>query len=84
MKEIGSFTSIGRNNNGEYKIKHEIMENGDEYIIKAEMTIKKKSEFINKCIEKNTSPITQILTKIEKEHNELIKEDKTERKLYIE
>lgn len=74
----------GKNSSGEYTIKHEIIENGEEYIIKAEMTIKKESGFINKCIEKNTSPITQILTKIEKEHNKLIKEDKTERKLYIE
>ena len=84
MKEITSFEQIGRNKNGEYRIKHKILENGNEYIIKAEMKVSKESEYIDKCKEKNTSPITQILKKIEREHNQLIKEGKTERKLYIE
>lgn len=84
MKEITSFERIGRNNKGEFRVKHEILENGNEYIIKAEMTIPKNSEIMDKCKEKNTSPITQILKKIEREHNQLIKEGKTERKLYIE
>ena len=84
MKEITNFERTGRNNKGEFKIRHEILENRNEYIIKAEMTVSKESEFINKCKEKNTSPITQILKMIEKEHNQDIKEGKTKRKLYIE
>ncbi len=79
MKEL---MVAGRVKNGPYRFKHKIIEKENEYIIKAEMTIPKDSEFMDKCKEKNTSPITQILKKIEREHNQLIKEGKTERNLY--
>lgn len=81
---MNEFTQIGENRLGKYSIKHEILEKGNEYIIKAEMIVSKESEFINICKDNNTSPITQILTKIEKEHNQRVLEEKTDSKLYFD
>lgn len=71
--------------NCEFELKHEIEEKDDEYIVKARLKIKKgssKEKLIEDCFEKQTSPITQILTEKEKEQKRNIKRGENCIKIY--
>ena len=68
----------------ELELEHIIEETNDEYIISAKIKLPKKSKMIDKCLAHGKSPITQALEKIEKEHNTLLKEGKTEYNLYFD
>lgn len=70
--------------NNKYKIIHMIEEGKNEYAISAKIIIPKNSKMIEKSKKYSKSPIRQALEEIEKEHKTLIKEGKTERKLYFD
>ena len=66
-----------------YKLIHMIEEGENDYAISAKIVIPKNSKMIEKSKKYNKSPITQVLEEIEKEHRILLKEGKTDNKLYF-
>ena len=68
----------------DFELEHIIEETENEYVISVRMKVRKKSKMIDKCLAQSKSPITQALEKIEKEHNTLLKEGKSEYNLYFD
>lgn len=78
-REVKNYTIRMSN---EFELIHMIEEGKDDYAISAKIIIPKNSKMMKKCLENNKSPITQALEKIEKEHRQLLKEEKTNNSLY--
>lgn len=76
---------INKGVSGVYKIKQNIKEKEDKYVIKVEMIINKNKsgeKMIEKMIEKQESPIVTELKKMERERRKDMKEGKYESPLY--
>lgn len=78
-RELKDYITVGNN---EFELVHMIEEGENDYAISAKIIIPKNSKMMKKCIESNKSPITQALEQIEKEHRQLLKEEKTNNSLY--